>query len=269
VKKLFPVLAIVILAGCLTNTPRIANAASGQPEVLLPSSVDPRRVHDVLIDSLVSSGYQVDNDRESGFTASRQMNSSEAIGRQAVDGGETGTFRDEITFTIVKVHNGLKVYAQPTWSKGVRGQRIREPKDDNKTFNAWQQFLNGLQSPAPAAAPAPPSAPAPAAAPAPPSAPAQAEWKRISKTDDGVHYIDPTTVLKDGQFRKVSQVFDLNTGGLFDGGRSRRFLIEYDCKEERFRYLCGAFPDSVVTRLLRILPIMKSGCWTKTCTWYQ
>ena len=49
-------------------------------------------------------------------------------------------------------------------------------------------------------------------------------------------YIDPTTIRKDGNFRKVWQLNDLKERHK-DGELSRRVRNEYDCKKERFRVL--------------------------------
>ena len=51
-----------------------------------------------------------------------------------------------------------------------------------------------------------------------------------------IFYIDPATISKDGNFRKVWEVQDLKQRGR-SGEMSRRFLSEYDCKEERSRLL--------------------------------
>jgi hypothetical protein len=68
------------------------------------------------------------------------------------------------------------------------------------------------------------------------AAPAWAGWVAVSESNDLVAYIDPTSIRKNGNFRKVWQVQDLKQRGK-GGEMSRRLLIEYDCKEERFRIL--------------------------------
>ena len=68
------------------------------------------------------------------------------------------------------------------------------------------------------------------------AAPAWAAWVKVDETDTGSYYIDPTTVRKNGQFRKVWQVHDLKQRAK-SGEMSQRVLWEFDCKEGRFRFL--------------------------------
>ena len=68
------------------------------------------------------------------------------------------------------------------------------------------------------------------------AAPAWAEWVQMSDSDDLVAYIDPATIHKDGNLRRVWTVQDLKQKGK-NGEMSRRALLEYDCKEERSRTL--------------------------------
>lgn len=66
--------------------------------------------------------------------------------------------------------------------------------------------------------------------------PAWAEWEKVSESDDTTFYIDPATVRKSGNFRKVWRMQDrkqLDKRGVM----SRRMLTEYDCKEARDRTL--------------------------------
>ena len=65
---------------------------------------------------------------------------------------------------------------------------------------------------------------------------AWAEWVRVVATDMANHYIDPATIRKDGNLRKVWEINDLKQRG--QGGElSRRMRMEYDCKQERLRFL--------------------------------
>lgn len=68
------------------------------------------------------------------------------------------------------------------------------------------------------------------------AAPAWAEWVNLSETDTATHYIDPATIRKDGNLRRVWELQDLKQRHK-DGEMSRRVLAEYDCKEERRRFL--------------------------------
>jgi len=71
--------------------------------------------------------------------------------------------------------------------------------------------------------------------------PAWADWVEIAVSEDGVKtHIDPTTIRKDGEFRKFWTLDNLpkgrNIGGI-NNVRSLRSRYEYDCKQERFRAL--------------------------------
>ena len=68
------------------------------------------------------------------------------------------------------------------------------------------------------------------------AAPACAEWVKVGRTDAAVHYVDPATVQKTGSLRRVWAMQDLVQAG-DDGVRSIRALQEYDCTQQRFRYL--------------------------------
>ena len=62
---------------------------------------------------------------------------------------------------------------------------------------------------------------------------ASAEWVQIGETDSSNFYIDPATIRKDGNLRKVWEITDLKQRSK-DGAMSVRVRTEYDCKNERF-----------------------------------
>ena len=143
--KIFLILILTILAGCAAPIPRIANTASGRPEVLLHTSKSAVQIHDAILEAMVSVGFRVDADTISNLAVSIQMSSSEEGANKYVYGGAYGSFRNEVSFTIISTANGVKIFAQPTWSRSVRGDKIQEQKDDNATFNLWQSFLEKLK----------------------------------------------------------------------------------------------------------------------------
>ena len=65
---------------------------------------------------------------------------------------------------------------------------------------------------------------------------AWADWEMISETHRANFYIDPTTIRKDGNFRKVWEVQNLKVRHK-DGEKSWRTRNEYDCINERQRIL--------------------------------
>ena len=66
------------------------------------------------------------------------------------------------------------------------------------------------------------------------AAPTWAEWVKVAASDTSIIYIDPASIRKGGNFRKVWVIQDLNQRDK-DGEMSRRSRTEFDCKEERSR----------------------------------
>jgi hypothetical protein len=68
------------------------------------------------------------------------------------------------------------------------------------------------------------------------AAPAWAQWMKVDDAENAIHYIDPATISKVGQMRKVWVTQYPNVRGP-DGELSRRSFLEYDCAGARFRIL--------------------------------
>ena len=77
------------------------------------------------------------------------------------------------------------------------------------------------------------------------AAPTRAEWVQMGKssksayivlTDETVYYIDPATITKEGNFRRVWEIHDLGSKGS-QGERSILASVEYDCAQKRMRTL--------------------------------
>lgn len=66
--------------------------------------------------------------------------------------------------------------------------------------------------------------------------PASAGWVRLGATDYAIHYYDPVTIRKTGNYRSVQELQDLKKRDE-QGVMSRRSVFEYDCKKERSRLL--------------------------------
>jgi len=70
-------------------------------------------------------------------------------------------------------------------------------------------------------------------------APAWAEWVKVGETDTQVVYIDPATIRKVGQMRRVRLMHDLKqktVGGVMSKGT----LEEHDCAGNRVRGVSGS-----------------------------
>ena len=65
---------------------------------------------------------------------------------------------------------------------------------------------------------------------------AWAEWVFYSETDTSTFYYDPATIKKDGHIRRVWELNNLRKRHK-DGEMSRRYRTEYDCKQERMKFL--------------------------------
>jgi hypothetical protein len=79
------------------------------------------------------------------------------------------------------------------------------------------------------------------------AAPAWAEWVKVGRTDAAVHYVDPATLSKDGNLRRVWAMQDMIETSP-EGVRSIRALQEYDCADESFRYLAVAAHSGPMAR---------------------
>ena len=65
---------------------------------------------------------------------------------------------------------------------------------------------------------------------------ALAEWVMYDTTDTNTFYYDPATIRKDGHIRRVWKLQDLRKRHK-DGEMSVRSREEFDCTQERMRYL--------------------------------
>ena len=65
---------------------------------------------------------------------------------------------------------------------------------------------------------------------------AWAEWVFYSETDTSTFYYDPATIKKDGHIRRVWELNNLRKRHK-EGEMSRRYRVEYDCKQERMKFL--------------------------------
>jgi len=75
--------------------------------------------------------------------------------------------------------------------------------------------------------------------------PARAEWVKVATTEKGffsafsrgvTYYIDPSTIVREGNIRRVWEIQDLGDKGS-RGERSILAQVEYDCVDRRMRTL--------------------------------
>lgn len=68
---------------------------------------------------------------------------------------------------------------------------------------------------------------------------AWAEWVVYGKDNEATGYFDPSTIRKDGNLRRVWELMDLSRRDE-NGEMSIRTRLEYDCMQERYRFLAGS-----------------------------
>jgi hypothetical protein len=144
--KLFFTIAIagLIFSGCASPPPRIANTASGRPEVLI-TNASVETVRNTMVEEFLSAGWRVDSSTELNVVLSKKMAGRDEAGKKYVYGGVPDTFRDEFSFAILKVQNGVKVFAQYAWTRVLSGQTVRTEENSNETFNSQQAALFRLR----------------------------------------------------------------------------------------------------------------------------
>jgi hypothetical protein len=76
------------------------------------------------------------------------------------------------------------------------------------------------------------------------SAPAYAEWVAVGTADDGMTvYADPDTIRRTWDLVKMEALYDFKTIRTVEGNPYLSYKVqrEYDCAEERIRYLAFTF----------------------------
>lgn len=68
------------------------------------------------------------------------------------------------------------------------------------------------------------------------SCPVWAEWVLVDGDYSYGHFVDPTTIRKEGHFRRAWILTNLKVRDR-DGTLSRRARMEIDCKNERYKFL--------------------------------
>lgn len=66
--------------------------------------------------------------------------------------------------------------------------------------------------------------------------PVCAGWMNMEETDDEIQYIDPDTIVREGELRKVWQLSDRKKANK-DGVMSLRVLVAFHCSGDAYRLL--------------------------------
>lgn len=91
--------------------------------------------------------------------------------------------------------------------------------------------------------------------------PVAAEWVNVGTFGDNSLFIDPTTVRKDGDFRKVWGIQDLKVRDS-DGELSRRYREEYDCNARRKRFLSATSHSELMAGGKTLSTITEPSLWS-------
>jgi hypothetical protein len=90
-----------------------------------------------------------------------------------------------------------------------------------------------------------------------------AEWVKVGSIVEplgATNYIDPVTIRKDGNLRKVWEMQDLKQRDK-DGVMSRRARTEFDCKNERYRILSIDAHSAPMARGETLYLDNETGAW--------
>lgn len=90
--------------------------------------------------------------------------------------------------------------------------------------------------------------------------PAWAEWKEISETDEAIYYIDPTTIRKEGNLRKI-WVLKHHKKRSATGSKSVLNRDEFDCTNELRRYLVISGHTELQAKGETLMTIKEPGKW--------
>ena len=89
---------------------------------------------------------------------------------------------------------------------------------------------------------------------------ASSAWGAVYETKTAVHYIDPETVQKNGELRRVSTLQDLRQRGE-RGELSMRALMEYDCSRNRVRVVSATAHRGQMATGEITAPVSKPADW--------
>jgi len=99
------------------------------------------------------------------------------------------------------------------------------------------------------------------------SSPAWAEWSLITTSDSGdTYYIDIETIRKSGGFIKVWELNNFSEKrnlANIQGVNSTRYRTEYDCKNERLRYLTLSAHSELDAKGKVLAQESKEGDWVE------
>lgn len=71
------------------------------------------------------------------------------------------------------------------------------------------------------------------------AAPASAGWEKYAETEAAVLYLDPASIRKDGNFRRVWELHDFRKPD-GAGALSQRFLWEIECSANQYRRVASS-----------------------------
>ena len=90
---------------------------------------------------------------------------------------------------------------------------------------------------------------------------AHAGWEKAFITDTANHYIDPQSVEKVGNVRRIWTLQDLKSQGV-RGERSMKALMEYECDKERVRVVNATAHSGQMAAGDVVARVTKPASWT-------
>ena len=145
-KTIVAVLCGLILCGCVTQPSRIAETASGKPEVVI-KGVTPQAANERMTAHFLSKGFDLVNETPSQVTFSKRVTEfAAAMELRTALGSNADSVGMQLTFTSVNVQGGVKVFCDASsWAELPNGKTNRMAVRDNDIFNAYQAFLYKLR----------------------------------------------------------------------------------------------------------------------------
>lgn len=144
-KKLFAIVCVLLLSGCVAQQPRIKETNSGYPEAIFAKS-SLAKVRNKLIEVCDTHGIPVLDSNENSVTCGKEMTGSDAVlGQMLIGNSYSTTPIQKIKFTLYQVSKGVKVSARQWFETQMAfGQMQQQEMNGNNQFNSVQNMLTSI-----------------------------------------------------------------------------------------------------------------------------
>lgn len=136
---------LVVFSGCAPMPQRIAQTASGRPEVVI-STIDVNLVKSELVNVMQSGGFLLQDESDYRMVFTRELDGSQAtLARLAIGNAYSTTPQAEVAFTFAKMASSVRVVAFASITTQMPYGQIQ--RGDMKDNNAWfNDFYSALQN---------------------------------------------------------------------------------------------------------------------------